>query len=84
MSSGDGNRRQRVTFKNISAKAIPKRLDRSVKNISALDYTRRLDKSWQPPAPQPFVTDRDPYKNIARTPENNFNEVGGRKGSDDE
>lgn len=57
---------------------------RAVKNISALDYTRRLDRSWQPPAPQPFVTERDPYKNIARTPENNFNEVGGRKWSDND
>jgi hypothetical protein len=54
---------------------------RAVKNISAVDYTRRLNKSWQPPEPRPFVTDRDPYKDIARTPENNFNEVGGGKRS---
>lgn len=53
------------------------RYGKAVKNNSAVDYARRRNESWQPPKPRPFVTDRDPYQNVARTPENNFNEVGG-------
>lgn len=52
---------------------------RSVKNTRARDYTWGRDETWQPTEPQPFVVGRDPYKDIQRTPENNFNEVGGKK-----
>ena len=52
---------------------------RGITNIRARDYAWGRDKTWQPAEPQPFVVRRDPYKDIQRTPENNFNEVGGKK-----
>ena len=52
---------------------------RGVKNTYARDRAWKRDDIWQPSGPQPFIEGRDPYKDIQRTPEHNFNEVGGRR-----